>query len=401
MLKGIDVAKYQGNIDFTLLKSAIDFIIIKASSGCPDPGETASMYADSKFKQNRNGAEREGIPAGFYHYAYPEVSGNTPRKEADCFCDNVGELKVGQFMVLDYESSWKGDVVSWCFDFLKRVEERTGIKPLIYLNQYTTNSYDWSRVINAGYGLWLAKWDYDANAPMPTKHPWPFAAFRQYSNRERVAGINADVDGNVYYGDKASLAKYGKQAAQNDPQPTPDPIVDPEPTPTPNTQEIDALKAEIAHLRELSDGVNKQIATAYEEKAKLKADYDEQAEIITSLQNEYRKVIEELAQSKKDSEAKESIIRNLQAKLQETTTDLSAALETLKSRLAKRAWQTTEGKLQIFSSVFGIVMASGLVPTGNMYVDLINQVVGVVLTMFGVNSLATTRTQVKTALANK
>ena len=234
MLKGVDISKYQGTVNFDALKSAVDFVIIKASSGAPDPGQTAAQYADSQFTHNRDEARRVGILRGFYHYAYPEY--NSPEAEAQCFHDVVGNLQDGELLVLDYESSWGGNKVDWCKKFLDKLSALYGgYKPLIYLNLATTKAADWSSVISANYGLWLAQWDYNASAPMNPNSPWPFLAMRQYSNKENIAGLNP-VDGDVFYGDAAAFNRYGYHASAT-PAPQPDPQPQPS-SPEPDTAEI-------------------------------------------------------------------------------------------------------------------------------------------------------------------
>ncbi len=203
---GYDISQFQGTVNFSQFSGAASFVVIRASRGAPDPGQTSSQYADSKLSQNRAGAEQNGMEAGFYHYAYPEY--NSATAEADCFADNVGSLKTGQFVVLDYESSWTGDRVAWCKTWLDRVQARLGVKPLIYLNLSTARASDWAPVINGAYGLWMARWDYNANADAPTT-AWAVTAMRQYSNNERAAGISGAVDGDVFYGSLDQLKAYG------------------------------------------------------------------------------------------------------------------------------------------------------------------------------------------------
>ena len=207
---GCDISKWQGNVNFSQLSGAVSFVVIRASLGAPDAGETSAQYADPKLAQNRAGAEQNGMEVGFYHYAYPEY--NSATAEANCFADNVGHLNAGQFVVLDYESSWSGDVVGWCKTWLDTVSNRLGVKPLLYINLSTANAHNWSSVINGNYGLWMARWDYDKNADAPACQ-WPFTAMRQYSDKESLSGISGNVDGDVFYGDLATLKRYGLQTA--------------------------------------------------------------------------------------------------------------------------------------------------------------------------------------------
>ena len=231
-IHGVDISKYQGTVNFDALKSAVDFVIIRASMGAPDAGQVASQYADSKFARNRDEARRVGLLRGFYHYAYPEY--NTPEAEAQCFHDVVGTPQDGELLVLDYESSWAGNKVDWCKRFLNHLSSLyMGYRPLIYLNLSTTHSADWTPVINGNYGLWLAQWDFNPNAPMNPNTPWPFLAMRQYSDKENIAGLNP-VDGDVFYGDGTTFQKYGYHAPVIVvPTPTPAPVPTPEPTPDP------------------------------------------------------------------------------------------------------------------------------------------------------------------------
>lgn len=202
---GYDISKWQGTVNYALFSSAAEFVVVKASGGAPKAGQTASQYRDSKFLTNRAGAVATGMVVGFYHFAYPES--NSAVAEANCFADNVGPLKPGQFAVLDYESPWTGDPVPWCLTWLQTVQARLGVRPLIYMNLSMARAHTWTPVISGGYPLWLARWDYDRNAAAPT-NPWPSTLMRQYSDNETVSGIVGPVDGDVLYGGVSALNPY-------------------------------------------------------------------------------------------------------------------------------------------------------------------------------------------------
>jgi GH25 family lysozyme M1 (1,4-beta-N-acetylmuramidase) len=199
MIKGIDISSWQGQVNFTALPSDIEFVIARSSYG--------TGYIDKQFA--RNIVELRKLPNkahGFYHYAYPTY--NKAEDEADWFLQTVGTLQQGEFLCLDFEERYT-DPVSWCLAFLNRVSHVLGgYKPLIYINKYLMTSYDWSPIVALGYGLWLAYWDYNPDAPAPAG-PWSVTAIRQYSNHETVTGIAGNVDGNVFYGDLTQLRKYG------------------------------------------------------------------------------------------------------------------------------------------------------------------------------------------------
>lgn len=68
---GVDVSKYQGNIDWVKLKqSGIDFAIIRVGYGIRTSG---SITIDPYFYQNIEGARNAGIDIGVYLYSYAQT----------------------------------------------------------------------------------------------------------------------------------------------------------------------------------------------------------------------------------------------------------------------------------------------------------------------------------------
>lgn len=199
MIKGIDISHWQGKMDFDSLKDLIKFIIIKATEG--------NGGLDSEFSRNQLEARRVGLPIGYYHFARPDLN-NTAEAEAQYFVKTIGELKEGEVLALDYESSWSGDVVTWCYQFLNKVFSLTGVRPLIYLNQSLMKSHDWSKVFNENFGLWLAV--YDGNSSIPST-PWPTLAMKQFTNCLPI--LNQKVDGDYFMGDVDTFKKYGYKIA--------------------------------------------------------------------------------------------------------------------------------------------------------------------------------------------
>lgn len=226
MLKGVDISKWQGDVNFDLLKSAIDFVIIRSSYG--------NGYTDPKFIRNRDEARRVGLLRGFYHYAYPTY--NSPESEADWFTRVVGQLKNGEILFLDFEEKYS-DPVGWSKRFLAKLEANFGgYKPVIYMSESFVKASNWTPVYQANHGLWVARYGVN-NGQVPdlelyTK-PWPTAAFWQYTSKGSVAGVNGDVDRNIFYGSAEAYRKYGYKAPTPTPEPTPPPVPDPVPEPVP------------------------------------------------------------------------------------------------------------------------------------------------------------------------
>jgi len=243
-LYGIDVSRWQGVINWDAVKAATNFAIIKASGG--DGG----LYPDSQFARNKAEARRVGIPHGFYHYAGGVQS---PEAEADHFVNTIGDLQKGEMLVLDWEEQ-QSDVVGWCLRFCKRVEARTGVKPLIYTNGARVTGYDWQALVNNNNGLWVASWGAN-NGQVPASQPsigkWPFWALWQYSSRGNLAGMNP-LDLDMFAGDTNAFLAYGNGSGAPAQAPTPPPA---ETTPTASvdhyvvtSRDYDGLAAAMARI---------------------------------------------------------------------------------------------------------------------------------------------------------
>lgn len=272
MLKGVDVSRWQDTVDWHRMKNeGIDFAIIRAGYGSPEPGEPLSKYIDNKFYQNRDSLRSLGMLRGFYWFTYPTV--NEPEEEANAFADTVLPLQDGEVLALDIEGNIGPDPVGWSLRFLNKVTERTGVKPIIYINQSMNNSYDWSPVVDAGYGVWLAGWDYVAD-PQNEVSDWPFVAFEQYSNKGNVGGENP-VDLDSFNGSAEQFLKYGYHA----------PVVEPPAPPTdPHEAQIAELNATIARLNNQISELSATNARYLEMQADLNRQIDEKTAKITELE---------------------------------------------------------------------------------------------------------------------
>lgn len=225
MIKGADVSRWQGKIDWDAFAPAVDFVIIKASGG--DQG----LYPDGQFSRNQSEARRLNKPRGYYHFMGNVAGGS---READHFVDTVGPLQSGESLVLDWEVQHP-DPVGYVYDAAKRVIERTGVAPLIYMSESRVTAHDWQRVIDLGCGLWVAKYgvnDGQVPANRPTAGKWPFWAIWQYSSSGSFPGIGGRVDTNLFQGETIEqFLAYGKKDGQPAPQPAPNPAPAPAPEP--------------------------------------------------------------------------------------------------------------------------------------------------------------------------
>src|SRR5258706_2476066 len=108
--------------------------------GTPGGGTTATLshrYDDSRFVQNINYATTAGFVAGPYHFARPDVAGNTGTDEADHFLQMAGAwMRPGYLMpMFDQEAGSGSDTLAqFAIDFSDRIYAVMQIRPCIYIN---------------------------------------------------------------------------------------------------------------------------------------------------------------------------------------------------------------------------------------------------------------------------
>ena len=216
MLKGIDISKWQAGIN--LSKIDTDFVICKATEGVG--------YTDKNCDGFYQEAKSLGKKLGVYHFARPDL-GNSAIDEADYFIKETTGYHKEAILVLDWESGNLKDV-NWAKQWLDRVYEKTGVKPVIYMSASVMRSADWSSVVKADYGLWVANYGSNNGQPQesvfnryPLKY-WTFYALWQYTSKGRLAGYNGNLDLNYFSGDKTAWDKYagGSPSTGNTSKPT-------------------------------------------------------------------------------------------------------------------------------------------------------------------------------------
>ena len=215
-MNGIDIASYQSGIDLTVVPC--DFVIIKATQG--------TGYVNPDCDRAYQQAKRAGKLRGTYHY----VGGGNAVAEADYYINNIkGYLKDG-LLAIDWEaeqnSAWGNE--AYLEQLVRRVIERTGIKPLIYsmASRYAQVAAVAKKL---DCGLWIAEYA-DMNPTGYQAHPWREGAYacaiRQYASTGRLNGWGGNLDLNIAYMARDQWAKYvnpgGKPApAPSKPAPAP------------------------------------------------------------------------------------------------------------------------------------------------------------------------------------
>lgn len=218
----IDVSSWQTGINVTT--SGAQIVVAKATEGIG--------YVNPDCDRVVQDALAAGQGVGVYHFAHSE---NDARREANYFIDNTrGYIGKGIVPILDWEPSAPWDT-GWALTWLRTVEAAWGTKPIIYMNQFTENSYDWSAVVAGNYGLWIAAYPLDYTpiygfnppaAAQPTLYHWPFAVAWQYTSTGYVGDWGGALDLSVVYGDLNTWYAYagsGQVAPAPTPQPTPQP----------------------------------------------------------------------------------------------------------------------------------------------------------------------------------
>lgn len=207
LLNGIDVASYQAGIG----KVEGDFRIVKVTEG--------TSYVNPYWKEQLDTAPEL---IGLYHFA----SNTDAKSEAKFFIDNIKDYIGKAILVLDYEPTSPNP--NWAKTFLDEVYSLTGVRPLIYLGLSVENSYDWSAVAKANYGLWVAQ--YNNYNPVYGFQPrdlygeikhWKSMAMFQYTSTGRLSGWDGNLDFDVFYGDKDAWLAYAKSSNANNSNSTP------------------------------------------------------------------------------------------------------------------------------------------------------------------------------------
>lgn len=212
MLRVVDEASWQEGIDNTTLDC--DAVIIKATQGTG----YINPICDSLYQA----AKSAGKLLGIYHYA----SGGNATAEADFFLDNIQGYIGEAMLVLDWESGenaqWGNQ--NWCKEFCDRVHARTGINPVVYVQNSAVD-----QVANlTDNGLWIAQ--YADNNPIGwVDSPWNTITvnhiMHQYTSTGRINGWGGNLDLSLFYGDENAWRAYAGTTGQSAPTPQVQPQV--------------------------------------------------------------------------------------------------------------------------------------------------------------------------------
>ena len=193
--RGIDVSKYQGNIDWgAVAASGINFAIIRVGYRGSSSG---ALVQDPYFKKNISGATKAGIKVGLYFFTQA-VNEAEAVEEASMAMSLASGYKVTYPIFIDTESASGGRanglsksartavVKAFC-----QTVRNGGYKAGVYASKSWYANQLNAAALN-GYCIWVAQ--YNSSCTYSGKYDmW------QYSSKGSVSGIKGNVDMNISY----------------------------------------------------------------------------------------------------------------------------------------------------------------------------------------------------------
>ncbi len=195
-ISGIDVSKWQGNIDWSKVKNdGVAFAMLRSSYG--------SSSLDPKFEINYKGAKNNGIAVGVYHYSHATTVA-AAQTEVDFLISTLEGKQFEYPICLDLEDKAQmaldkkliADIALVYFNTLTEA----GYYPMLYSSRgwFTGRLYDTSLDV---FDRWVAQW---SSVLTYTGE----LAIWQYSDKGSVSGISGNVDLDTSFVDYESKIKW-------------------------------------------------------------------------------------------------------------------------------------------------------------------------------------------------
>lgn len=212
-LKGIDVSKHNGSINWSKVKDAgIKFVIIRAGYG--------SSTVDEKFEEYIKGAIKQDLGIGIYWFSYA-ISEEKAKKEAIKCMEVIKPYKehINYPVFYDFEydsvryakkqgvSINKTKATAFAYAFLKEIN-KGGYIPGLYTNIDFSNNY-FFKSTQRQYDVWIAQYR------SRTTYSEPYVMW-QYSDKGKVSGISGYCDMNYSYKDYNSQKNTNNEESSKD-----------------------------------------------------------------------------------------------------------------------------------------------------------------------------------------
>ncbi|MCR5431087.1 MAG: hypothetical protein K6E95_00870 [Lachnospiraceae bacterium] len=198
-IRGIDVSKFQGNIDWKkVAASGVKFVIIRLGYRGMNEG---TLEIDNYYRANIKGANANGIKVGVYFFS-EAITTEEAVEEAEFVLNNIKGYDVSYPIVFDTEKVTTYDArannlsmkerTDICIAFCDKIRE-AGYTPMIYANtRYMLTGIDLSRLEDIE--KWFAVYSKDI------KFPYEYGIL-QYSETGKIDGISGNVDLDIAFKD--------------------------------------------------------------------------------------------------------------------------------------------------------------------------------------------------------
>ena len=204
---GIDVARYQGTIDWKkVAESGVDFAMVRVGYRTLKTGE---IIADTNAKYNMQEATKYGIKVGAYFFS-TAITQEEAIEEANWVANYIAKYQITYPVVYNCEgfedsenrqySLNKTQRTDMAMAFLNRIKER-GYTPMFYASKNEMEGdakWEVSRM-QGKYKIWVAQYP---GVPYPETEKSSYSGKHdmwQYTNKGIVPGISKPVDMNVAY----------------------------------------------------------------------------------------------------------------------------------------------------------------------------------------------------------
>ena len=188
---GIDISRWQGDIDFNRVKNAgVEFVIMRI--GYSEEGE---LFLDKYYEQNIERAKAAGVPVGLYVFSY-ESTEEEVRASTQMLLKQIEGMDLELPIVFDWEnfSHFQQYGISFqqlnhLYDVFEEEVTAAGYDSMLYGSKYYLQAV-WAHTDTRP--VWLAHFTSQTNYEGPYKI-WQASATGQ------VPGIDAYVDMNILY----------------------------------------------------------------------------------------------------------------------------------------------------------------------------------------------------------